>query len=142
MILANITLFNKNYWIRRFGEQRAVRGYITCDHTDFVASLNVHPSGSDQQQALPEGERRIKRLEAHGTAVLVVANEKLNQKGDMLYYQGEWYECVGAQMWDHTVLNHWNYSFVLVPTDGASSIDLDDPPIADPSLRAPKGGGN
>lgn len=43
----NITLFNKKYWVRRFKEPQNIRGYITADHEDFVASLHVHPMGSD-----------------------------------------------------------------------------------------------
>lgn len=131
----NITLFNKKYWIRRFGEQREVKGYLTSDKTDFVASLNVHPLSTDQQQALPEGERQVKRLEAHGTSELIVANKVANTKGDLLYYNGDWYECVSAQLWDHTVLSHTNYQFVLVPKDGSRSIDIDDPPAEDPNKK-------
>lgn len=132
----NITLFNKKYWIRRFGEQREVKGYLTSGKEDRIVSLNVHPLSTDQQQALPEGEREMKRLEAHGTDQLVVADEKRNTKGDLLYYHGEWYECVNAQLWDHTVLTHTNYQFVLVPRDGARSIDLDNPPEDDPNEKA------
>lgn len=42
----NITLFNKKYWVRRFKEPQNIRGYITADHEDFVASLHIHPMGS------------------------------------------------------------------------------------------------
>lgn len=132
----NITLFNKKYWIRRFGEQKEVRGYLTSGREDFIASLNVHPLSTDQQQALPEGEREVKRLEAHGTAELIVANKVDDTKGDLLYYHGDWYECVNAQLWDHTVLTHTNYQFVLVPKDGARSIDTEDPPEEDPNGKA------
>lgn len=135
----NIKLFNKKYWIRRFGEQSYVRGIVVNDHTDFVASLHVHPSGTDQQQALPEGERRIKKLEGHGTCKLVVADPLQGQKGDLIYYFGEWYECINAQPWDHTLLSHINYLFVLVPPDGASSVDLEDPPGEDPNYYASRG---
>ena len=38
----NITLFNKKYWVRRFKEPQNIRGYITADHEDFVASLHIH----------------------------------------------------------------------------------------------------
>lgn len=37
----NITLFNKKYWVRRFKEPQNIRGYITADHEDFVASLHI-----------------------------------------------------------------------------------------------------
>lgn len=123
----NITIFNRKYWVRRFGEQQNVRGYLTAPYTDFVASLNVHPLGTDSIQALPEGERKIKRLEAHGTSVLRPANQHTGDKGDLLYYHGEWYECVSAVEWDHTMLSHLNYQFVLVPRDAAGTADLADP---------------
>ena len=123
----NITIFNKKYWARRFGEQTNVRGYLTTSHTDFVVSLNVHPLGTDQIQALPEGERKIKRLEAHGTSVLRPSSQDRGEKGDLLYYDGEWYECISAVGWDHTILSHINYQFVIVPGDAAGTIDLSEP---------------
>lgn len=129
----NITLFNKKYWVRRFGEQKEVRGYFTAGYSDFIASLNVHPMGADQMQALPEGERKLKRLEAHGSDVLIVANQDTGVKGDLLLYDGDWYECISAQKWDHTILSHLNYQFVIVPNDAARSVDTANPPTADPA---------
>ena len=117
----NITLFNKKYWVRRFKEPQNIRGYITADHEDFVASLHIHPMGSDAMIALPEGERKMKHLEGHGTDVLIPASEATGIKGDLLYYMGDWYECTAAQPWDHTVLSHLNYQFCLVPTDPATA---------------------
>lgn len=95
----NITLFNKKYWVRRFKEPQNIRGYITADHEDFVASLHIHPMGSDAMLALPEGERKMKHLEGHGTDVLIPASEATGIKGDLLYYMGDWYECTVAQPW-------------------------------------------
>ena len=128
----NIRLFNKNYWIRRFGVQREVKGYLTSGYEDFVASLNVHPLGTDAIQALPEGERKLKRLEAHGEVALLVGDEKESRKGDLLYYHGDWYECVNSQMWDHTILSHYNYQFVQVPLDGSRRDDIANTPTGDP----------
>lgn len=98
-----------------------------------MVSLNVHPLSTDQIKALPEGERKLKRLEAQGTDVLVTADEKNGTKGDLLLYLGDWYECVSAQPWDHTILRHTNYQFVLVPQDASRSVDTDDPPTVDPN---------
>ena len=83
--------------------------------------------------ALPEGERKMKHLEGHGTDVLIPASEATGIKGDLLYYMGDWYECTAAQPWDHTVLSHLNYQFCLVPTDGARASDIEDPPQDDPA---------
>ena len=132
----NITLFNKKYWVRRFGEPKNVRGYITSEREDFVVSLHVHPMGSDAMQALPEGERKMKHLEGHGTAVLTPANQETGVKGDLLFYRGEWYECTSAQEWDHTVLSHINYQFCLVPTNSPRSADIEDPPSTSPDSPA------
>ncbi len=128
----NIRIFNKNYVVRRFGEQKNFNGYLTSEYEDFVASLNVHPLSADQMQALPEGQRKVKRLEAHGEVKLVVADEKLNRKGDMLYYHRDWYECVSSQIWEHTILSHLNYQFVLVPEDVSQSPDMFPPEIEIP----------
>ena len=83
----NISIFNKKYWVRRFGEPKNVRGYITSGREDFVVSLHIHPMGSDAMQALPEGERKMKHLEGHGTDVLVPANQETGVKGDLLLYR-------------------------------------------------------
>lgn len=123
----NITLFNKNYWIRRFGETTYVRGYATTKHSDFVASMNVHPMSTNQLQALPEGERMIKRLQAESSDVIRASDQDQGIKGDLLYYHGAWYECTSAVEWDHTILSHWNYQFVIVPKDSAGTIDLGEP---------------
>lgn len=123
----NIRIFNKTYWFRRFGSQSTVKGYVTTPHRDFAASLNVHPPSADTIQALPEGERKVKRLEASGTDVLLASDQARGIKGDLLYYHGDWYECISAIEWDHTILNHWEYVFVLVPKDAAGTVDLAEP---------------
>lgn len=128
----NITLFNKKYWVRRFEEQKEVKGYITSGYHDFVVSMNVHPTGSDGLDHKGAGARRTKHLEGHSSDLLVTADQSRNQKGDLLYYMGEWYECISAQLWDHTVLSHLNYQFSLVPNDASRSMDLVNPPTGDP----------
>lgn len=120
-------MFNKNYWIRRFDEQREVKGYLTSGSRDFAASLHIHPLGTDSIQALPEGLRHLKRLEGHGEIELFTANEEANRKGDLLYYHGDWYECINCQLWHTTLLSHYNYQFVIVPVDSGGTIDLHAP---------------
>ena len=34
---------------------------------------------------------------------------------DWLYYHGRWYECKSCQLWDHTILSHYESEFVVVP---------------------------
>ena len=81
----------------------------------------------------------VKRLEAHGSVVLITADAEQNRKGDLLYYHERWYECVNAQEWDHTILSHYNYQFVLVPEDGARAVDTQELPGggSDPDTKMP-----
>lgn len=119
----NITIFNKEYTIRRFGEQKDVKGYLTSSYSDEVVSLHIHPASSDTLRMLPEGERFSKVLEGHGTYPLRASNKDSNTKGDLLYYKGDWYECTSSVEYDHTVLSHYNYQFVILPKDVANSTD-------------------
>ena len=128
----NITIFNRPYWIRRFGEQTEYKGYLSASFTDMVVSLHVHPLGSETVTMLDEGERIVRRLEGHGTDVLYTADQNKGQKGDLLYYKKHWYECRSSEDYDHTVLRHYNYQFILVPLDGSEPFDLYDPPVYDP----------
>lgn len=129
----NIRLFNKNYWVRRFGEQKNIRGYLSSGFKDFGASLHLHPMGTDEMIALPEGQRKVKRLEGHGEIELLTADQEKNRKGDMVYYRGSWYECEMCQLWDHTLLSHYNYQFVIVPPDASGAVDTK-APVGDPVI--------
>jgi hypothetical protein len=123
----NITLFNREYTIRRFGEAKQVRGYITAGYTDIKVKMHVHPLGYNAVQALPEGERLVQRLEAQTSEALVVADHDSGVKGDLLWYRGRWYECTSFADYDHTLLSHGNYQFVVVPTDSSGCTDTDAP---------------
>lgn len=123
----NITLFNRPYTIRRFGEQKNVKGHLVSSYEDFTVNLHIHPLSTDQIQALPEGLRKVKRLEGHGEVFLNAADEDAQRKGDLLFYHGDWYECISSQLYDHTLLSHLNYQFVLVPNDAAGTVDLEPP---------------
>ena len=70
----NISLFNKEYTVRRFEVPQIVKGYVSTPHHDFKASLHIHPVSEDTINALPEGERLIKRLEGHGSVPLLSAD--------------------------------------------------------------------
>ena len=131
----NVSLFNRKYWLRRFGEQREVKGYLTASHKDCVVSIHAHPMGTDTLQALPEGERSVKRIEGHGSYKLNAADTNAGVKGDLLLYDGNWYECVVSMSYKQTILSHFNYQFVQVPKDGSRRDDVANMPKGDPNLE-------
>ena len=61
------SFFKHDYVARRLKEDVYSGGYAAPGgHEDFVVTLNVQPLSSDELQALPEGERTIKRIKAIG----------------------------------------------------------------------------
>ncbi len=130
----NIEIFNRNYWVRRFGEQQYYHGYYYCPHDDYVASLHVHPLGAMKILALPEGDMSFQHLEAHGSHKLQVVGELGGDtRGDLLWYQGHWWECISVVEWHDTgLLSHFNYEFAFVTQNAAGDSSLSNPPTEDP----------
>ena len=111
------SFFKKDYIVRHFGEETVVNGVSGAPHTDSVVALeDVQPLSSDELQALPEGERTIRRITSIGSTKFTTADEDAGTPGDWLYYRGQWYECKSCQYWDHTILSHYESEFVVVPT--------------------------
>ena len=109
-----ITIFRRTFTIRRFGEDELIDGYAHTTYEDTETQLNVQPLSADELLALPEGERRTKRLKAYGDLVFTTADQSTGRRGDWLLYDGHWYECVSSLYWDHTLLTHCKSEFVEV----------------------------
>ena len=113
-------IFRRGFVVRRFGEEEIVNGYGVAHYEDEIASLNVQPLTTDELHALPEGERRVKRMKAFGDLVFTPADQSTGRRGDWLFYKGamdptgHWYECVSSLGWDHTMLHHCRSEFVMV----------------------------
>lgn len=107
-------IFRRLYTIRRFGKTEIVDGYQCAGYEDTETSLNVQPLSKDELLALPEGERRTKRLKAYSDFTFTTADQSSGKRGDWLFYNGHWYECVSSIGWDHTMLSHCKSEFVEV----------------------------
>lgn len=107
--------FRKNYVIRRYSAQEIVRGHAVYDYIEMQTLLNVQPINQDEIQALPEGERSVKRLKAFGDYPLTAADQYSGIPGDWLFYKGCWYECKSCVERDHTPIGHFRSEFVIVP---------------------------
>ena len=113
--MSGLGIFRRNFTIRRFGKEEIIDGYGLTSYEDSEVSLNVQPLSPDEIQALPEGERRTKRLKAYGDFTFTTADQSTGRRGDWLLYYGHWYECVSSLGWDHTILSHCKSEFVEIP---------------------------
>ena len=124
-------LFRRPYTIRRHGTQKIVNGYPVSDYSEFTTRLTVQPLSSDDLLALPEGERSIARVKTRGADALIDADEHSQTPGDMLFFQGKWYECKSCVHWLHTPMTHYESEFVLIadqrahtsPGTGGDTVD-------------------
>jgi hypothetical protein len=118
-----IGIFRRPYTIRRHGEQKVVNGYAVSGSSDFTALLNIQPLSAKELLALPEGERTIARVKTFGADALISADEHSETPGDLLCYDGSWYECKSCVHWLHTLLTHYEAEFVILADQTAQ-----DPP--------------
>lgn len=109
-----IGIFRRRFTIRRFGDDEVIDGYTHAGFEEFKTVLNVQPLSADELKALPEGERKTRRLKAYGDDILHTADQTTGRRGDWLLYNGRWYECVSSIYWDHTLLSHCKSEFVEV----------------------------
>lgn len=115
------SFFKRDYIVRRFGDETVVNGVSGAPHEDFVVALeDVQPLSSDELQALPEGERTVRHIKSIGSTKFTTADEESGTPGDWLYYNGRWFECKSCQLWDHTILAHYESEFVVVPSGPAT----------------------
>ena len=108
-------MFKKAYTVRRHGKQTANGGYAGAPYSDIPMMLNIQPLSPDEMQALPEGDRTVRRVKSFGSGRMAPADEFDGVPGDRLFYQGLWHECVSSATWDHTPLGHYRSEFVLLP---------------------------
>ena len=114
--MGGLKIFRRSCTVRRFGLQEDVPGgYTTAPFEDVVTALNVQPLSAKELLTLPEGERGVKRLKTFGDLQLTASDQYQGIPGDWLFYRGEWYKCVSAFPWDHTMLGHCRSEFVMVP---------------------------
>ncbi|GHU52688.1 hypothetical protein AGMMS49975_09010 [Clostridia bacterium] len=109
-----IGIFRRPYTIRRRGEQTIVKGYAVSPSLEFIARLNIQPLSVNELQNLPEGERTIKRVKSFSADALISADEHTQTPGDLLFYDGAWYECKTCVHWLHTPLTHYESEFVVL----------------------------
>ncbi len=105
-------MFSSQYTIRRYG--KADRD--GCHpYRDITVRLNIQSLNTRELEALPEGERSLRRVKSFGKSEIHTVNQQVGTPADRLYYQGEWYECEQASRWEHTPIGHWECQWVVLP---------------------------
>lgn len=85
-----LTIFRREFVVRRFGEEEIIEGYGTASYKDTVEVLNVQPLSADELQALPEGERKTKRMKAFSDFVFNTADQSTGRRGTGFFIAATW----------------------------------------------------
>lgn len=112
-------MLQRSYILRQYGNQETVGGYAHTPYTDKTVRLNVQPLSAKELEALPEGKRADHRVKAFGTFPVRTTDQRAGIPADQLWYRGKWFECEGADHWDHTPLAHVESQWVAVPESAA-----------------------
>lgn len=110
-----LDIFKKPYTLRRFERMELIRGRSHAKYIDSTVMLDVQPLSSTELMALPEGIRRSKNIKAIGRVTIRTADEKAGTLADRICYRGEWYECIGSDVWGNTPVGQTETVFGLVP---------------------------
>ena len=113
--MVGLSIFRKPYTVRQHGVETRKRGLASSPYTDVKMSLNIQPQAPDSFEGREEGDVTVKQLKSWGNKRLTSADEHNNVPGDLLFYQGAWYECISSVSWSHTPLAHYQSDFVILP---------------------------
>ena len=119
-----LDIFKKPYTLRRFEKTQLVKGYSRARYYDSMVKLNVQPLSMSELVTLPDGIRRSKNIRAIGHVQIRTADDRAGTLADRIFYNGEWYECTGADIWGNTPVGQTEAVFGLVPPVEAGGILL------------------
>lgn len=112
----NITIFNREYVMRRFAPDGS--------YEDSTISVHLHASENGGGSPWAESQGIVRQVQGHGMVPLREADLEAGTKADRVFYRGRWYECTSSTLYDHTSLAHYNYSFIVVPEDAIETITI------------------
>lgn len=119
-----LDIFKKPYTLRRFEKTQLVKGHSRARYSDSTVKLNVQPLSMSELVTLPDGIRRSKNIRVIGQVQIRTADDRAGTLADRIFYNGEWYECTGADIWGNTPVGQTEAIFGLVPPVEAGSILL------------------
>ena len=119
-------LWRKPYTLRRFNPQTYTNGYaVDNGYTDSIVKLDVQ-TNSNGNSLEPSGQRDTQVIRAFGDFPIKAADTTAGTKGDMLWFNGKWFECTSCVFWEHTPLSHYDSQFISV-TEG---VEAPEPPTS------------
>ena len=125
-----MNFLKRPYALRRYSEPVIVRGYSSIPYEDLTLPMDIQTL-EDQVITTPDGTKSIQRLKVFCDSIILVENEKNQQKADRLWFQDTWFECKSSRLSDNTPLRHWTATFVECLDQEAGPDDTESEVIED-----------
>lgn len=110
-----MAFFQSKYKLRRYGKPHLVEGYQTAGYAEMNVFLDVQEEDPDTSIMGEDGVSATFKLKSFGDNEMRVADVVSGTKADLLFYNGDWYECTACNHFEHTILKHYNSTWTRLP---------------------------
>lgn len=104
-------LWKRQRILRQFKEPVYSNGIQTYDYDDVVIMADVQTTDRSTTTG-PDGDRSVQSLKVFCDFRVNVADQQSGMPGDMIWFQGKWFECRSSRLSENTFLSHWTSTFV------------------------------
>lgn len=108
-----MVIFGKKHVLRRFGKISYVGGHESYSSEDSEINADVQPVTRNNTMT-EAGAELSSRVKAWTDIELMPCDPDKGVKGDWLYHQERWYQCVSSVNDNNTMLSHWTSEFEMV----------------------------
>lgn len=106
-----LRLWKKPHILRRFTNPVSTGGYDFSGYEDIVIDSDIQTTDRSSTMG-PDGDASVQRLKMFSDFEINVADEATGALGDLLWFQGKWFECRSSRLSENTFLKHWTSTFV------------------------------
>ena len=103
-------IFKRPHILRRFSKPVNEGGYIFNPYEDMKLPMDVQTL-NNQASTTEDGTEAVQHLKVFCDFEIFTDNQDMQQKADMLWFQGKWFVCRQARLSENTPLRHWTCEF-------------------------------
>lgn len=107
--------FRKKFTVRRFSDVTVINGYQAAAYDEFEVVMNVQETQPNRMMPGDEGKSTGMSLSSYSDIPFRSSDDLRQSNPDILLYKGEWYECTSCNLFDNTILHHYNATWNRMP---------------------------
>jgi hypothetical protein len=102
--------FRKPYTVKRMSGGTRVEGkWIPGTYSDITVTMSVQPVIGRELESINIGRQNLGKVKCYTDDELQISEPKKDYTGDIVIFQGDWYEIIARQPWQSGLINHFKY---------------------------------